>query len=157
MDYQKETSLAIDELTREDLESVLQGKTLRVYWWLLKNPGPHSGREVQRALQLSSPSLSIYHIEKLKRIGLVSTDADGVHMASREVRVGILEFFASAGHHYFPRNIFYSLFYTVILILLPLLLPFHPSPISIACYGVLAFGAITSWYESVRMWKHQPF
>jgi hypothetical protein len=134
----------------ENLETVLKGKTLRVYWWLVKNPGPHTGREVQRNLNLSSPSLSIYHIEKLKTAGLVVTDVDGRHSVVREVRVGVLQFFLGKGRFHFPRYLFYSVFYTVILISLPLALP-------IVTYVVVIFGVVTSWFETLRMWRFEPF
>jgi hypothetical protein len=141
----------------EDLETVLKGKTLRIYWWLIRNPGPHTGREVQRNLNLSSPSLSIYHIEKLKTAGLVVTDADGRHSVVREVRVGVLQFFLGKGRFHFPRYLFYSVFYTVILISLPLALPIYPSPIFIVIYAVVIFGVVTSWFETLRMWRYEPF
>ncbi len=146
-----------DQLDQSELENQLTGKTLRVYWWLLRNPGPHSGRAVQRALGLSSPSLSIYHIEKLKRIGLVGTTPDGEHHAIKEVRVGVLEFFIGRGRFYLPRYVFYSMFYTIILAMLPFILPFQSSPIFSLCYILLLFGVITSWYETLRMWRQAPF
>jgi hypothetical protein len=146
-----------DTVSQDEIESALRGKTLRVYWWLLSHPGSHSGREVQRELGLSSPSLAIYHIDKLKDIGLVRTDRDGMHHVSREVSAGLLKFFANVGHFIFPRYLFYALFYTSSLLLMPVLFPIYPSPILIICYAVLAFGAVSSWYETVRIWRCQPF
>jgi hypothetical protein len=143
--------------TQSELDNQLTGKTLRVYWWLLRNPGPHSGRAVQRALGLSSPSLSVYHIEKLKQIGLVDTNPDGEHQAIREVRVGVLEFFIGRGRFYLPRYVFYSMFYTIILAMLPFILPFQLSPIFILCYILLLFGVSSSWFEALRMWRQAPF
>lgn len=146
-----------DQPTQSELDSQLTGKTLRVYWWLLRHPGPHSGRAVQRALGLSSPSLSVYHIEKLKQIGLVDTNPDGEHHAIKEVRVGVLEFFISRGRFYLPRYVFYSMFYTIILVMLPFILPFQLHPIFILCYILLLFGVGSSWFEAVRMWRQAPF
>ncbi|MHA1935992.1 MAG: winged helix-turn-helix domain-containing protein [Candidatus Thorarchaeota archaeon] len=146
-----------DRSSQSELETQLTGKTLRVYWWLLRNPGPHSARAVQRALGLSSPSLSVYHIEKLKSLGLVDTTMTGEHHAIKEVRVGVLEFFIGKGRFYLPRYVFYSMFYTIVLAMLPLILPFYPSPIFILCYAILLFGVITSWHETLRMWRQAPF
>jgi len=139
------------------LEKVLKGKTLRVYWWFITNPGLHSGREVQRALGLSSPSLSIYHIDKLKEVGILETNEDGLHSISKQVRVGILSFFVGWGRYQIPRNAFYSLFYTSILLLLPVFFSFHFTPIYIICYVILGVGTTTSWYETIQLWKSQPF
>ncbi|MDF1541245.1 MAG: hypothetical protein P1Q69_20270 [Candidatus Thorarchaeota archaeon] len=140
-----------------DLESHLTGKTLRVYWWLLRHPGPHSARAVQRALSLSSPSLSVYHIDKMKSLGLVETTTTGEHLIAKETRVGVLEFFIGRGRFHFPRYVFYSLFYTIVLVMLPFVLPFYPSPLFILCYVILFFGSTTSWRETIRMWKQAPF
>ncbi|NIM45531.1 MAG: hypothetical protein GTN80_07805, partial [Nitrososphaeria archaeon] len=47
-------------------ESELKGKTLLVYWYLIKERGDSVGvREIQRALKFSSPSVASYHLEKL--------------------------------------------------------------------------------------------
>ena len=146
-----------DQPAQSELDSQLTGKTLRVYWWLLRHPGPHSGRSVQRALGLSSPSLSVYHIEKLKQIGLVDTNSDGAHFATKEVRVGVLEFFIGRGRFYLPRYVFYSMFYTIILVMLPFVIPFQLHPIFILCYILLLFGVGSSWFEAIRMWRQAPF
>ena len=54
-------------------KDVLRGLTLKVYRFILKHDGPVGIREVQRALNLSSPTLALYHIDKLEEAGLVKT------------------------------------------------------------------------------------
>lgn len=55
------------------LEAELRGKTLRVYWYLLKHGGEHpiGVREVQRSLGFSSPSVALHHLEKLRDLKLL--------------------------------------------------------------------------------------
>ena len=51
-------------------EEALRGTTLDVYRFLLKRKEPVGAREVQRVLNLSSPSLATYHLSKLEDVGL---------------------------------------------------------------------------------------
>jgi hypothetical protein len=51
--------------------SDLKGVDLKVYRLLLKSTKPVGIREVQRKLNLSSPSLAQYHLIKLERQGLL--------------------------------------------------------------------------------------
>ena len=52
-------------------EEALRGTTLEIYRFLLKRNTPVGAREVQRALNLSSPSLATYHLSKLEETGLI--------------------------------------------------------------------------------------
>ncbi|MCL6579066.1 MAG: winged helix-turn-helix domain-containing protein [Candidatus Bathyarchaeota archaeon] len=56
---------------------ILRGLTLKVYRFILKNNKPVGIREVQRALKLSSPTLALYHINKLEEAGLVKKHLNG--------------------------------------------------------------------------------
>ena len=56
---------------------VLKGTTLRVYRYLFKLGRPAGIHEVQRGLDLSSPSVAEYHLKKLLRSGLVDLGTEG--------------------------------------------------------------------------------
>lgn len=58
-------------------KDVLRGLTLKVYRFILKNDKPVGIREVQRALNLSSPTLALYHMNKLEEAGLIKKELDG--------------------------------------------------------------------------------
>jgi predicted DNA-binding transcriptional regulator len=139
------------ELEKITLE--LKGRTLRVYWYLLKNPEETSLREIQRGANLSSPSLATYHLSKLVDLNLVSTDQHGLYYLERNVKVGVLRFFVGSGRLLMPRYIFYAVFYTTLIPCYLLLLPLTTGPISLLLLSVLGFGAITSWIESFRIWR----
>lgn len=140
------------------LESVLKGKTLLVYWYLLQQPSHTVGvREVQRALGFSSPSIAVHHLEKLQDLGLVRKKGTGDYVLEEEVKVGILRFFTRMGRFIVPRYLFYSVFFSTMLVTyvaLCFLLQVAPS------FYVLMFGLIASvafWFETFRLWRAKPF
>jgi hypothetical protein len=55
----------------------LKGTTLRVYRYLFKLGRPAGIHEVQRGLDLSSPSVAEYHLKKLLHSGLVNEGTEG--------------------------------------------------------------------------------
>ncbi|MEM3443145.1 MAG: hypothetical protein QXM86_04745 [Candidatus Bathyarchaeia archaeon] len=140
------------------LESVLKGKTLLVYWYLLQQPSHTVGvREVQRALGFSSPSIAVHHLEKLQDLGLVRKKGTGDYVLEEEVKVGILRFFTRMGRFIVPRYLFYSVFFSTMLVTyvaLCFLLQVAPS------FYALMFGLIASvafWFETFRLWRAKPF
>ena len=102
-----------------DLESKLQGKTLQVYWFLLKERGgPVGVRRVQRSLGFSSPSVAAYHLEKLVDLGLVEK-LHGDYVLKKGVKVGAMANFILLGRFLLPRHLFYAVFFTSMLITYP--------------------------------------
>lgn len=98
------------------LESELKGKTLLVYWRLLKSSGSRIGvREIQRKLGFSSPSVAVYHLDKLVSLGLVKKTRTGEYLLAREVKTGLLRFFTRLGRFLIPRYLFYSVWFTTML------------------------------------------
>jgi len=139
------------------LESQLKGKTLLVYWYLLQQPSHTVGvREVQRALNFSSPSIAVHHLEKLQDLGLITKKGTGEYVLQEEVKVGILRFFMHMGNFLVPRYLFYSILFTTMLtayITLCIIGILAPS------YYALTFGAIALllfWIETVRLWRAKP-
>jgi len=137
----------------EKIASELKGKTLKVYWYLLKNPDESSLRTIQRGAGLSSPSLATYHLNKLENLGLVSTDPHGLYHLERIVKVGVLRFFVGSGRLLIPRFFFYAAFYTAHIPGCLIFLPLSTGPISLLLLSVLSFGSITNWIESYRMYR----
>ena len=86
------------------VESELKGKTLLVYWYFIRQGNVSVGvRTVQRALNLSSPSVASHHLEKLRRLGLLDKDSLGEYRLVGEVKVGLLRFFVRLGRVMLPR------------------------------------------------------
>jgi len=55
----------------------LSGTTYRVYKFVFKAPKPVGVYDIQRGLNLSSPSVAQYHTKKLLRLGLIREEQDG--------------------------------------------------------------------------------
>ena len=77
-------------------EDLLQGKTLKVYWFLLEHA--NSGvREIDRQLGFNSPSTVLYHINKLVEVGLVEKTTQDKYTAKEYVSSGILGLYLKIG------------------------------------------------------------
>ncbi|MFW9883456.1 MAG: hypothetical protein ACFFEX_03620 [Candidatus Thorarchaeota archaeon] len=158
IDYQKELwALPDNEPTAEELAEQIKGKTLQVYWYLLRHPTPLTAREVQRGTELSSPSLSLHHLEKLRQFGLVEKNAHGEYEVKRDVRVGFLRLFIGRGRAMVPRYLFYATFYTSLTAALMTMLYLFSNWYSITLILLLASACVVLWYEAFSIWREQPF
>jgi len=140
------------------IESELKGKTLLVYWYLLKSPSSSVGvREVQRSLGFSSPSVAAHHLDKLLSLGLVDKSRIGEYFLTQEVKVGILRFFTKMGRYLVPRYLFYSVWFSTMLIVY---LIFYGHSGSIHNIIAVIFGlaaCFVLWFETLRLWREKPF
>jgi DNA-binding transcriptional ArsR family regulator len=128
-------------------KDVLRGLTLKVYKFILKQNKPVGIREVQRALNLSSPTLALYHIDKLEQAGLIKKELDG-YVADRVILENLVRF----RKFLIPRNFFYTVFFASSLVFLTV---FLRPPILTREYvfsvGVITIATATSAYETVRV------
>jgi hypothetical protein len=97
-------------VTNPDTE-LLEGKTLNVYAYLVKEDKPAGPREVMRATHLFSPSVAHWHLQKLETAGLLEKNAYGEYMVKQKVNI--------SGHLWIgktlvPRLICYALFFLAI-------------------------------------------
>jgi len=140
------------------VESELKGKTLLVYWHMLKTPTTSVGvREIQRALHFSSPSIATHHLEKLISLGLVDKSGTGEYYITQEVKVGLLRFFTRLGRFLVPRYLFYSVWFSTMLIVY---LTFYRHDGSVHNLVAVIFGVLASlilWLETARLWREKPF
>ena len=102
--------MTVENMSEED--GVLTGTTLKVYRYALKMGKPIGIREVYRALNLSSPTLSSYHLSKLERAGLLKQTNEGYVMDKM-----IFHNFIRLRRSLVPRYLFYSLFFGTITII----------------------------------------
>jgi len=141
------------------IESELKGKTLLVYWHLLRSSGSQVGvREIQRSLKLSSPSVAVHHLEKLISLGLVDKSPTGEYYLTQEVKVGLLRFFTRLGRFLVPRYLFYSVWFSTMLVVYLAL--YGPHTLSIHNLIAIIFGLLASlilWFETIRLWRQKPF
>lgn len=140
-----------------EIESQLKGKTLLVYWYMLKSGGVVGVREVQRALRLSSPSVAAHHLDKLLRLGLVDKDGRGNYILKEEVKVGLLRFFVRLGKFLLPRYVFYATFVSALLISHIALNGLDATVQSLFALTIGSVSATIMWLETFRLWRHKPF
>ena len=139
------------------IESQLKGKTLLVYWFMLKaQSSPVGVREIQRALDFSSPSVAAHHLDKLLSLGLIEKTMRGEYFLTREVKVGVLRFFTRLGRYLVPRYLFYSVWFSTMLVVY-LVLYGHSGGIHnlvAIIFGVAA--CLILWFETIRLWTEKP-
>jgi predicted DNA-binding transcriptional regulator len=127
-------------------EDVLRGLTLKIYKFILKEDRPVGIREVQRALGLSSPTLALYHMNKLEEAGFIKKELNG-YVADRIVLRNLIRLKKVL----IPRNLFYTVFLATSLIFLVV---FLRPPILTREYvfslGVISVATATSLYETIK-------
>jgi len=147
----------MSDVSLAEIESKLRGKTLLVYWFMLKaQSSPVGVREIQRALGFSSPSVAAHHLDKLLSLGLVEKTLRGEYFLAREVKVGVLRFFTRLGRFMIPRYLFYSVWFSTML-LVYLVLYGHSGGIHnlvAIIFGVSA--CVILWFETIRLWMEKP-
>lgn len=131
----------------------IKGNTLRVYLYLLKN-GECELRDVQHSLELSSPSLAVYHLGRLTQAGYAKQDQYGRYLAVRDAVGEVLEGYSRVGSAIVPRALFYSLLFSILIgyfsfetIYSP---GFSPYYLVAASLGAVA----TLWVGTVRLWRN---
>jgi len=145
-------------LKEEEIELRLRGKSWAVYWYVLGKGAPVTVREVQRSLNLSSPSISLHHLEVLRDVGLIDRMGDTTtYFLKKAARIGPLRNFVYIGGRPLPRFLFYAFFLTV---LLAVYLIFFFRAVTRESALFLAFGGLSlifTWYEVYRAYKSLPF
>ena len=140
----------------EVIAAELKGKTLLVYMYLLRSSDSSVGvREVQRALNFSSPSVSSYHLTKLQELGLVESER-GEYKLIREVKIGVLRQFVTFGGIMLPRFLFYAVLVTSMLLTFLVQVPNDSSRFYISSLLLGTVPAIVLWYETIRIWRDRP-
>ncbi|UCH02147.1 MAG: hypothetical protein JSV20_10135 [Candidatus Bathyarchaeota archaeon] len=141
------------------IEAELKGKTLVVYWYFFRRGDATIGvREVQRAFKFSSPSVASYHMEKLRRLGLIQKNNIGEYFLVQEVKVGFLRFFVKIGKIMLPRHLFYAALFTTMVLTYVLIYPqslssFHN--LAALMFGIIA--CLILWYETIKIYQEAPF
>ncbi|MFX1284880.1 MAG: hypothetical protein ACFFB5_14560 [Promethearchaeota archaeon] len=139
-------------------ESVIKGTTLDVYFYLLRKKSAAGVREIQRSLDLSSPSVSSYHLEKLETLGIVRKNRFGNYEVAKKIDIGALNQFVMVGNYTLPRFFFYAIFVSVLFggyIIFFLTSPFSTGEVFALIFGL--FAVSVCWAETVLSWRNKPF
>ena len=144
--------------------NALQGKTLLIYWTLLKSANPLGIRELQRLLKFSSPSLVSYHIKKLEEQHLIDKNQVGAYFVVRKANIvelrDLIIFRILDKTWTVPRMFFYSLTFTILLLCyIPIFIFFDNLFITNSFFFALIFGILGNiflWYETYKSYKGLP-
>lgn len=90
----------------------LEGNTLNVYAFVVKDGKPVGPREVMRGANLSSPSTAYRQLQKLESFGLIEKNVYGAYVAREKASI---RGHVWVGKNLVPRLICYSLFFFGIL------------------------------------------
>ena len=99
-------------LNREEILKKLNGRTLMIYFVLL-NKITVGVRELQRHLDLSSPSVARYHLEKLTELKLVE-NRNGVYYLVKKADLPVLTSWILVGKYLLPKVLFAAIFFSTL-------------------------------------------
>ena len=132
----------------DDSKEVLRGTTLEVYRFLLKSNKPVGTRELQRALNMSSPSVATYHLSKLEDAGLLKREGGGFTVSKF-----LLENSVKVNRFLIPRFLFYAIFAVAALAVeLTLMMPTQLTREYVFSLLTTAILALFCTYETVKTW-----
>ncbi|MCW4016722.1 MAG: hypothetical protein NWF06_10165 [Candidatus Bathyarchaeota archaeon] len=100
----------------------LQGRTLRIYLYIVKAKHPVGPRDVMRGVNLSSPSVAYRHLQKLELMGLVTKHEEGNYIAKEKVAV---HGYTWIDRRLIPNPLVYSSIFSAILITELVVLAIH--------------------------------
>ena len=150
------------ELSEAKILSKIKGKTLLVYWELLKTQQPIGVRDLQRNLNFSSPSVAAYHLNKLLDLQVAIKNGDGSYQVKKKVPLtelaNFLMFRLANRVILLPRYVFYLSFF--ILLSMGYFFFFFTPPLTTASFFVFIFSLSTisfSLYETVKVYQDKPW
>ncbi|MFW9997043.1 MAG: hypothetical protein ACFFD4_33680 [Candidatus Odinarchaeota archaeon] len=149
-------------MSDEEIISSLKGKTLQVYWFMLRHGQEIGVRELQRELDFSSPSVASYHLEKLRNLELAEKSPLGSYYLTRRANMGILNQYMVVRIYNtiltLPRYFFYAVFMACFFagyLIFFLRLPLTTSDVFAFAFGLLS--NIFLWFETWKAYREKPF
>jgi hypothetical protein len=131
----------------------LSGTTWDIYLYILTSEKPPGVREVWRALNLSSPSLAQYHINKLQELRLIEPTSDGKYQANEMERMDALRSFVILRGRLVPRLVFYGALLLGILLSYLLFWPFRWDFRDLVVLVVTVFSISAFFLEAYNQYK----
>jgi hypothetical protein len=142
-------------MDEDQIASQLKGNTLRVYWLLLQSSNnPAGARDIQKKLKFSSPSLAVYHLDKLVEMGLAEKVV-GEYRITKIVDVGVLKQFTRLGGLILPRHVLYaSMWSTLFVFFISQFRELNFYSLFALVFGFL--GTVILWFEAFEIWHSKP-
>ena len=131
----------------------ISGTTWEVYLYILTSDKPQGVREIWRGLNLSSPSLAQYHVNKLLDLGLIDHTSEGKYRANEREQRDVLRSFVLLRGRLVPRLVFYGAFLLGILIIYLLFWPFRWDFRDLIVLAVSVFSISVFAFEAYNQYK----
>jgi DNA-binding transcriptional ArsR family regulator len=138
-------------VTNKKTQKEITGNTLRTYLYLITH-GPSELREVQRSLNLSTPSLASYHLSRLIEAGYVKQDEEGRYLAIKEASAEILQGYSRVGNTLVPQLFFFAVLFTILIVFFGIESIYSSDFTPYLVASSIALVALL-WYESLRLWR----
>jgi hypothetical protein len=135
----------------------LSGNTLRMYTYIFKVK-QSSIKDAQRTLDLNSPALAQYHLEKLVSLGFAKRDdVSGDYILVKEVKVETLEHFLKIGSYIIPRLLLYTVMLSIIFGYFILFVAgLTLNGYTLWTFLIGGFALIVMWFETIKAWRNSP-
>ena len=131
----------------------VSGTTRSVYLYILTSRKAIGVRDVWRDLELSSPSLAQYHINKLLERQLIEIDRYGKYQATEEEKIGALRNFILLKGKLIPRLVIYGVLLSSFLALYLLLWTNRWDFRDIIVLTTSLFSIIALFFEAYNQYK----
>ena len=143
-----------EKLNRDELVSKLTGRTLMIYFVLL-NKKSIGVRELQRHLDLSSPSVAKYHLEKLVNLHLIE-NRNGIYHLDKKADLPLLTSWVLMGKFMLPKVLFAAILFTSLFIgyLLFVYSYWNKDSMFLILFGLILMVYI--WFEVIIQSRHKP-
>ena len=131
----------------------ISGTTWDVYIHILTSEKAKGVREIWRRLNLSSPSLAQYHVNKLLDEGLIEATSEGKYQANEGKRLEALNSFFILRGRLIPRLVFYGALLLGIFLVYLLLWPFRWDFRDLVILVVSIFSILAFFFEAYNQYK----
>jgi hypothetical protein len=117
-----------------------------------------SVREIQKELDFSSPTLAVYHLDKLENMGFIGKSY-GNYFLIKDLKIGVLSQIIKFGSVLLPRFFFYIFFFSSLLGAY-LIFSWLNSSLELTMDSMFAIlisitSIVIMIYECLRIWKQK--
>ena len=143
-----------EEINRNEIIKHLHGRTLMIYFVLL-NKKTTGVRDLQRHLDLSSPSVAKYHLEKLVNLNLIE-NRNGIYHLNKKADLPVLTSWVLIGKILLPRAIFAAIFFTILFLgyIFFVYSYWNKDSLFVILFGIAIMGYI--WLDVILKFKNKP-
>jgi len=109
-------------------------------------------RDLARHMDLSSPSVALYHLEKLIELELLEKSVHGEYKIHPKADIGFLDNFLFIKEKIIPRTVFYAVFFTGIFVFYMFTVSFSFGVHNVFALVLGTLGCSFLWAEVYRIW-----